>query len=285
MTRKLWLSLIVVGAAAPMSARAQNGERLAAAAQFAGFDLLGNRNPLSGGIDFLATNQFDPSTPFNFGAWNVALSGPVSLDVSTGGRLLSQFDVSFSTAATGNAAAVPLEYAYTIDTGPQTIQINGSVLADVDFSLNRLGYYDLKVTASGRQTRTTDGVVTGTNDFDTGPITLSGNIYLDSLAVLTDPLFDQAGRPNLFLQLGGNDALAAMLSDPAAETDAKRVVEAAYRVIVPPGLASGHGNGPPGGFPPGRGDAWNAAAVPEPAVLVLMLVAAPVILFRSRFTR
>lgn len=283
MTSKRWIGVTVTCLALTPNLRADTGERLAAAAEFAGFDLFGNRNPLSGGIDFLATNEFDPTVPFNFGAWNVALDGPVNLDVSTGGRLLSQFDASFTIGGSGASASTPLEYSYTIDTGPQTIQINGSVLADVDFSLNRLGYYDLKVVASGRETRTADGVVTGTNDFDAGPITLSGNLYLDALAVLTDPMFDRAGQENFFLKIGGNDNLEALLSDSPSATDAKRQVEAAYRAIEFPEQANG--NGPPNGFPANRGNSQNAAAVPEPAILVLMLLGAPVILFRSRFIR
>lgn len=271
--------------------RAYGGERLATAADFVGFDLFGNHNPLSGGIDFLATNEFEASSPFDFGAWNVALDGPLSLEVSTGGRVLSQFDVHFTTGVDGDATAIPLNYSYTFDIGPQVLQINGSVLADVDFALNRLGYYDLQVLASGRQTRTTDGVVTGTKDFDTGPITLSGNIFADALAVLTDPLFDRAGQPNLFARLSGNDTLEALLAGTtsdriaSADVDSKRIAEIAYKVIVPPGLENGNGNGPPGGFNPGnghgQGNGLGGPAVPEPAVLALMLVGAPVLFLRQ----
>jgi hypothetical protein len=265
--------------------RAYGGERLAPAAEFVGFDLFGNHNPLSGGIDFLATNEFEASSPFDFGAWNVALDGPLSLEVSTGGRLLSQFDVHLTTGVNGDAAAIPLTYAYTLDTGPQVIQVNGSVLADVDFALNRLGYYDLQVFASGRQTSAIDGEVTGTKDFDTGPITISGNIFADALAVLTDPLFDRAGQPNLFVRLSGNDTLEALLAGTtsdriaSADSDSKRIAEIAYKVIVPPGIENGNGNGPPGGFNPGNGQ--GGPAVPEPAVLALMLVGAPVLFLRQ----
>lgn len=279
-------ALLLCKSVAP-SPSACGGERLTAGLQYAGFDLFGNHNPLSGGIDFLATNEFDASTPFDFGAWDVALDGPVSLDVSTGGRYLSQFDAHFTTGANGDAAAIPLNYLYTFDFGPQTIQVNGSVLADVDFSLNRLGYYDLKILASGRRTSTTDGVVTGTNDFDAGPITMSGNLYADALAVLTDPLFDRAGQPNFFVRLSGNDTLEALLSGSSSDrvamvdAEAKRIAETAFKVILPPGLANGNGNGPPGGFNAGNGNGQGGPVVPEPAVLALMLVGAPVLLLRQ----
>jgi len=278
------VALLLCKSVAPMP-RAYGGERLTAGLQYAGFELFGNHNPLSGGIDFLATNEFDASTPFDFGAWEVALDGPLSLEVSTGGRLLSQFDAHFTTGTDGDAAAIPLNYSYTFDFGPQTIQVNGSILADVDFSLNRLGYYDLKILASGRQTSTTDGAVTGTNDFDTGPITMSGNLYADALAVLTDPLFDRAGQPNFFVRLSGNDTLEALLSESSSDrvamfdVESKHIAEMASKVILPPGLANGNGNGPPGGFNPGNGQ--GGPAVPEPAVLALMLVGAPVLLLRQ----
>lgn len=296
MTRKsrlafvLGVALLLCKSIVP-SPSACGGEQLTAGLQYAGFDLFGNHNPLSGGIDFLATNEFDASTPFDFGPWNVALDGPVSLDVSTGGHLLSQFDAHFTTGANGDSDAIPLNYSYTFDTGPQTIQVNGSVLADVDFSLNRLGYYDLKILASGRQTSTADGVVTGTNDFDTGPITMSGNLYADALAVLTDPLFDRAGQPNFFVRLSGNDTLETLLSGSSSDrsasldSDAKLIAQMTSKVVLPPGLENGNGNGPPGGFNPGQGNGQGnglgGPAVPEPAVLALMLVGAPVLVLRQ----
>lgn len=275
----------VLGTAGGADLRADHS-RLAATAEYAGFDLFGSHNPLSGGIDFLAVNEFDESAEFDFGAWEIALDGPLSLEVSTGGRFVSQFDVALTTGANGDAAAIPLNYSYTFDTGPNVIRIDGSVLADVDFTLNRLGYYDLQVLASGRQTRSTDGVETGTNDFDAGPINMSGNLYLDALAVVTDPLFDRAGNPNFFVRLSGNDTLEALLSDggsTASELDAKQIAMLGSKVILPPGLANGNGNGPPGGFNPGNGQ--GGPAVPEPAVLALMLAGAPILLLKFRWVR
>lgn len=278
----------LVWAANPEIVRAETAERLATALEVVGFDLRGNHNPLSGGIDFRASREFD-GVPFDFGAWSIALNGPLSIDVSTGGRLLSQFNVSFTTAPNGSLEASPLRYEFDLGFGPQATQVNGSVAMDVDFSMNRLGFYDLNMTYSGRQTRTTGGVQTGTDDFDVGPIKISGNLYADALALLTDPLFDSAGQPNFFVQLSGNDALEAMLSgstknsNELSSSTAKSIGEIAYRVIPPLGI--GHA-GERGTIPPGLSRLQQSGgAVPEPAVLVLMLLGIPAVLAHPRRKR
>ncbi|MEK7731116.1 MAG: hypothetical protein AAB363_04595, partial [Planctomycetota bacterium] len=195
------------------SARAEVKKNVATALDFAGFDLIGQRNPLSGGIDFLATSNFD-GAPFDFGAADLSLSGPLSLQVSTGGRFLSQFDVSLTTAVNGRTNATPLSYVLNNNIGAQTSQVSGTVLADVNFSLNGLGFYDLGITYSSRQNVTKDGLLANggtTNDFDLGPINISGNLYADALAILTDPIFDRAGRANPFERFSGRSQLSDIL--------------------------------------------------------------------------
>lgn len=284
-------AVLVAGA----DARAEVKKNLGTALDFAGFDLQGQRNPLSGGIDFLATNTFD-GAPFDFGAWDLSLSGPLSLQVSTGGRFLSQFNVSLTTAVNGRTDATPLSYTLNSDIGAQSTQISGTMLADVDFSLNGLGFYDLSITYSSRQNVTKDGLLANdgtTNDFDLGPINISGNLFADALMILTDPFFGSAGRPNPFepfsgraqlsdiLQASATDLQAALADggDPGgAASTAKRfaVVQKGFgNGDTPPGNGYGQGNGNGGGY----GNS-NGAAVPEPAVLMLMLLGIPAIVWR-----
>jgi hypothetical protein len=261
---------------------------LANALDFAGFDLIGRSNPLSGGIDFLATTNFS-GAPFDFGAWDLSLSGPLSLQVSTGGRLINQFDLSLTTAVNARADATPLAYVYNYDVGPQTGQVSGTVLMDVDFSINKFGFYDIGVNYSSRQQTTTEGRFsndTSTDDFDLGPIRISGNIFADILAVLTDPFFDRAGAPNIFASFSGNEALSNILlgssADPeqllASLTDLAAPDAAVFRAINDwPGSASAAAMNPT--------SARTFAVVPEPAVLVLMLLGLPIILAHPRRRR
>ncbi len=293
--------LSIVGLAITMggSARAEM-QNVATALDFIGFDLIGQRNPLSGGIDFLATSNFD-GAPFDFGAWDLSLSGPLSMQVSTGGRFLSQFDVSLTTAVNGRTDATPLSYELNTDTGFQSSQVSGTVLADVDFSLNGLGFYDLSINYSSRQNVTREGLPANdstTKDYDLGPINISGNIYADVLAILTDPFFDSAGQTNPFERFSGRAQLSQFLQASATDlqsaladgSDPSGAASTAKRYAT---LQKGFGNGdaPPGnGYGQGNGNGngygnSNGAAVPEPAVLVLMLLGIPVIVLSPRRLR
>jgi len=272
-------------------------QNVAAALDYIGYELYGQNNPLSGGIDFLATNTFN-GTPFDFGSADLSLLGPLSLEVSTGGRILSQFDLSFTTAVNGNTAVTPLSYVFNSDTGFQSSQVSGTVLADVDFTINQLGFYDLSVLYSSRQSSMTEGLLgddSSTNDYDLGPIDISGNIYVDILAILTAPFYEQSGQPNPFESLSGSSQLQKLMEASATDlqsalADGSYPNEAAnakslYAVSkfgfgngdIPPGNGFGRGNGNGGG----NGNT-NGGAVPEPAVLVLMLVGIPAILAQSR---
>ncbi len=275
-------------------ARGEARKNLGTALDFAGFDLRGQHNPLSGGIDFLAANTFD-GAPFDFGASDLSLSGPLSLQVSTGGRLLSQFDVSLSTAVNGRSAATPLNYVYNFNLGGESMQVSGSVLLDANFSLNRLGFYDLTLDYSSRQDVTRSGRAgndSTTHDLNLGPINVSGNFYADGLAILTDPLFQRAGQANPFDTFSGWSQLQNLMQASAVDTQnalaAGNDVVAASTGLRPRYVAMGFGNG---GTPPGNGNGrgngngnghGNAGggAVPEPAVVVLMLLGIPAILVK-----
>jgi len=286
----------IVGLAFVMGASASaEMQKVGTALDFVGFDLIGQRNPLSGGIDFLATNDFN-GAPFDFGAWDLSLDGPLSLQVSTGGRFLSQFDVSFTTAVNGSGNATPLSYVFNGDVGAQSSQVSGTVLADVDFSLNGLGFYDLSIFYSSRQNVTNEGSLangSSTRDFDLGPINVSGNLYADVLAILTDPFFDSTGQVNPFERFSGRAKLSEILqastadlqtaladgSDPSeAGSTAKRfatVQKGFGNGDTPPGNGYGQGNGNGAGY-----GNTNGATVPEPAVLVLMLLGIPALVVR-----
>jgi hypothetical protein len=67
--------------------------------------------------------------------------------------------------------------------------------------VNALGFYDMIVNISNTGEFQADGLLgedSGTLDFDIGPINLSGHIFADLLAALTDNLYAQAGVENPF---------------------------------------------------------------------------------------
>ncbi len=290
------LTTICIVLALGGSARAEM-QNVAAALDYIGYDLFGRHNPLSGGIDFLATNTFD-GTPFDFGSADLSLLGPLSLQVNTGGRILSQFDLSFSTAVNGNTAATPLSYVFNSDSGFQSSQVSGTVFADVNFKINQLGFYDLSIVYSSRQSIESEGLLgdnSTTNDYDLGPIDISGNIYADILAILTAPFYDQSGQPNPFESLSGGSQLQKLLeassgdaqgslADGGYATDGAAFAKSQYALAklgfgndeIPRGNGFGRGNGNGGG-----NSNSNGGVVPEPAVLVLMLIGIPAIVLRT----
>jgi len=277
----------------PMVARADVFRDIAFGLGFVGFDFQGSQNVLSGGTDFLATNTF-VGNPLDFGAWDLTLQGPVSLALSTGGRTLSTLDFAVRTAPDAAAGASPLSYILNYDVGGQSAQITGSILLDANFSLNGFGFYDLEFTYSSRQdVERSGGVANDSNtfDMDLGPINVSGNIFTDVLAVLTEPLFDRAGRTNPFAQFSGQAQLQRAIETRTSEarqrlaaggTLTEEDIPALTNAAILDALASGDGLALgrfdiPIGSLPARID----GVVPEPTVLLFMLLGLPVV-FRRR---
>ncbi len=259
MTR-IALALTLMTSFLSTSLQADTIHNVATALDFAGFDARGSRNPLSGGVDLLINRQFNGNL-FDFGGTEVALQGPISLQMSTGGRLLPEFDVSFSTSLNNRSQVIPLNYSYVSDIGPQSTVVSGSMLIDGNFSIDALGFYDLSITSSRRNTVTREGIIddTGTFDSDLGPIVMSGNIFVDALGVLVDPLFEQAGKENPFTEMS---KLIDLSASPTSYPNHR------YDHLNPTHPAMARSN-------------RNGAAVPEPTVLVLLALGLPVLINRT----
>lgn len=260
----------------------------------AGFNLEGSKNPLSGGADFSLNHNF-VGNPLDFGAWDLTLLGPISLDFSTGGRQLSQLDIALTTAPNGRIAATPLGYVLNYDVGGQSMQVEGTLLIDAEFSLNGFGFYDFELAYSSRQDVARDGRFANddeTYDFDVGPISVSGNIFADVLGLITQPFFDRTGGFNPFTSFSGRLQLDELSSawakgtlsglagggDPVA--DDRSVLLA---TVSPDGRIAG----PPARFvlsDPVTGTVLNPAGVvvPEPTVLLLMLLGLPAVMHKRR---
>ena len=255
---------------------------------FAGFDVRGNRNPLSGGTDLLITNTFTGS-PLDFGVADISFQGPVSLQVSTARRVIPQFDVSLTTAVDNRSQPTPLNYVFNYNAGGQSAQISGSTLVNAHFSIDGLGFYKLSLDSSSRQTvnRNDQSVADQThNDSDFGPISVSGNIFTDALALVTDPLFKQAGRSNPF---ASSPAAKLIEADPAQRQELLKALMLSGEGVNGPAFASGNATG--FGFPASAAVGLSSAlanqhgrsielVVPEPPVLALLLLGIPAIVGR-----
>jgi len=156
--------------------------------------------------------------------------------------------------------------------------VTGSTLIDADFSINALGFYDLTLTYSSRRTVQQEGIEndTQTYDSDIGPIDVSGNIFADALALITDPYFEQTGQPNPF------SALSKTLIDlnPLELFDAPAFADLDQNFLAEIG-ERGRGRNPNPGVPRGPHGGPLHAVVPEPTVLVLLLLGVPVLIHRS----
>lgn len=256
-----------------------------------GFNVTGNRNVLSGGVDLQVSNNF-LGNPLDFGFADLTLRGPISFDFATGRRLIPTLDVSLRSAFSDTAAAVPISTAFNADIGVQSTRASGTVLVDVNFSLNGLGFYDLALTYSSREEIERSGFFandTSERDSDIGPINVSGNIFADVLSVVTEPVFQAIGAENPFASLG-DPALSKeilQLSSLAALTELAEglplLQENVLGQIVIDAIT---------GTQPRRQTLSSAiiepasgrstAIVPEPAVVVLLVAAMAVAAARRR---
>jgi hypothetical protein len=110
----------------------------------------------------------------------------------------------------------PLEYNLDVNTGFQKFNAVGSADMNANMVINPLGFYDFDVFISNRGTFTSSGVLSeedGTLDFDAGPINVSGNIFVDALALITEPLFSAAGQENPFTQFSGRATQESVLTE------------------------------------------------------------------------
>lgn len=274
--KKSLATAFVVAALGSGVCRADAIHNLATALSFTGFDIIGEPNPLSGGANLLITQQFNNSR-FDFGSAEFTLNGPVSLGISTGGRILPVFDVSLTTAVNSQATASPLSFSSEIDYGPQIRTVSGSTLIDADFSINALGFYDFSLTYSTRSTLEREGLIndSDTYDSDVGPIRVSGNIFVDALELLTDPFFEQTGQTNPFSVLSKNmidlqefDLGTLLASSESTPQELAGLVHE-LETLQPAVTRTTHS-----GY-------IAHMVVPEPPVLVLLLVGLPVMIYRG----
>jgi len=166
------------------------------------------------GDGWTATTNFPDYTDgrgeLDFGLAKLTInSGQIESQYSITQRGLPVF--KFNSSTTGG---FPLSYTFDTFLGAQNFTANGQMTVDNSGYINCLGFYNIQVNVSNRGEYTTSGYGTDTNligdhgtlDFDLGPINISGNIYLDALAAITEPLFAVTGQENLIRKISGHAA-------------------------------------------------------------------------------
>lgn len=162
---------------------------------------------------------------FDFGLADLTLNGLVTTDLNYTRRIMPAVDF------TSQTPQGPLAYTFNINDGIQDLTATGQMTINNKGSLNVLGFYDLEVNISNRGQYSTEGyglVDSGTLDFDLGPINVTGNIFIDAIAALTEPYFARTGQPNPFAKISGR---AARQTIQAAAEDAIRSKVAAGRLL------------------------------------------------------
>lgn len=184
--------MIVLAGAAP--ARAELYQDVARGLALLDFRFSGERNVLGDGITVNAGAVYN-NREFDFGVAELTLTGQLGLSAGFTRRGIPGAEFSMSTGGT------PLAYTFEINNGIQDLTANGRALIDISTDINALGFYDQTIQISNRGTFETDGFGpedTGTLAFDVGPIDISGNIFADVLAAVTEPFFAANGVENPF---------------------------------------------------------------------------------------
>lgn len=187
------------------------------------YQLNAQRNYLGDGWDLTSTAVYaGQEYDFGFGELTLGSAGsPVASTFSAGftRRGIPKAEFSWSTGGR------PLPYSLTINNGIQDLTtINGSILVDVDTDVNILGFYDTRVQISNRGSYVTEGFLAdeeGSLAFDVGTINVSGNIYADALAVVTQPLWAAAGTENPFTKFTNQAAKTASVNATMDELRAR----------------------------------------------------------------
>lgn len=222
-------------------------------------NISGERNLLGDGWTINANAVYN-NREFDMGCADLTLNGILNASAGYTTRCCPKGKFSLNTGNT------PLSYEFRIDTGAQNFYAEGSVLINIDTSINMLGFYDQTLQISNRGVYGFEGWAINDEkslDFDVGPIDVSGNIFLDILAALTEPFFNSMGQGNPFSKLSQMSAKSVQL---LTESEALQARLAAGEQLTDQEIATMVNNSILAAFLGGRptGD-WSAtlAAIPQ----------------------
>lgn len=181
------------------------------------------KNYLGKGWDLNATAVY-AGQEFDFGFAELRLgspNAPVASNISASYTLRGLPKAEFGWNTGGRALPYQLEF----NNGFQDFTtVNGSILVDVSTDVNILGFYDTRIQIANRGSFDTDGFITDTDGslaFDVGPIDISGNIYADALAVITQPFWTATNTVNPFSKFSQTATKTASLNATIDELRAR----------------------------------------------------------------
>jgi hypothetical protein len=270
---------VAVALGAAHTAQAGLFKNTVRALELAGFQFIGEKNPLSGGAELQVVRNFTNDT-LDFGATELTLNGPLQLTFETGGRGLEVLDFSLSTVNQ------PFSYTLISDVGGQATQVDGNFLLNATGSMNSFGWYDFEFEYSVRETITQDGRFADGEefvDFDIGPIDVSGNIFADMLAVLLDPVFQVLGTENIFTSFSGRyqamDELNRRMTDAGLTNVGLKSFREFSGTASLADLGLGRGTASASMVDAGRPDLGDGrmgpSYVPDPSTLLLLAAGVP----------
>jgi hypothetical protein len=210
-------AVVVVGAIAVQPAHALKWRRFDLYLNSLNTTFTYDRNYVADGLSVTATSIYN-NDRFNFGLADVRLTGVSQTVLGYTKRVLPAAEF------TSNTINQPITYDFNINTGIQDLNATGSIAWNNNGNINALGFYDLQFFVSNRGTYDTSGfgvIDNGDINFDLGPINVSGNIYIDFIAAVLDPLFVAFDAPNPFAKLSGRATKSIQFSSLEDQIRAK----------------------------------------------------------------
>ncbi|MBL8879573.1 MAG: PEP-CTERM sorting domain-containing protein [Phycisphaerales bacterium] len=114
-------------------------------------------------------------------------AGPYELQLNGGIQSTAAVTTRFLPTFNANTIIANLTYSVRGKSGLQDVDFSGTLAGTTNFEINALGFYSLTSNINNTNAQLTlDGVVQNEEDtdFDIGPISVSGNIFLDGLGAL-----------------------------------------------------------------------------------------------------
>lgn len=144
-------------------------------------------------------------------------AGPYELELSGGIQSTAAVTTRFLPTFNADTTIANLAYSVRGKSGLQDVDFSGTLVGSTSLEINALGFYTLSSNISNTNAQLTlDGVVQNQEDtdFDIGPISLRGNIFLDGLAALTQSFgVDSSGAVQEITPDSPADVISSAIED------------------------------------------------------------------------
>lgn len=173
----------------------------------AGFRPSVTSNPLTKGIDFSYTRSFSdfttaptPGNTLQYGGASLTLNGGLTVHGSVAKRPFPGASFGITSSGNPDIPAGDLSYILTIPRAVEQITVVGKIKVDTMTTVDATGFYSTVMNVENRGTVTGTGLtgISENIDFNVGPISQVGNVYLTGVG----------GLVNLFG--GPGDAIAGL---------------------------------------------------------------------------